>query len=316
MPKLLLLLLTFSLPQLASGQAPNFFVDGSRWVYSTSESSEPNQQSVSSWVEQNTIQGDTIIGGMLYWKLFTIYHTETTVDPPGPQPPLNILSQSSVGPSFIRYDGSQKRVYYRPSVDSTEKIIYDFNLQVGDILPLQESISFGVKLVDSIETVPLFGTTLKKFYTTEGLGGAIYQENYILEGMGGSNGLTYFQPMYVLVSGGIFTTQLVCFQNGDDTYAPLTGECPLLELVSTKDKADESLTVLVSPNPTQGDFSVSVAEGLLGANFMVTDCLGRRVQSSVLGEQVSFASLPTPGIYFWQIEKQGRLVGSGKIVVE
>jgi hypothetical protein len=313
MPKLLLLLLTFSLPQLASGQAPNFFVDGSRWVYNTSESWEPNQPSTNAYTEQNMIQGDTLINGVVYGKLYTIYQSSTTIYLPWPQPPVTTTSQGQAGPSFIRFDSVQNKVFFLPNVDSTEFVIYDFNLQVGDLTPMQPSI-FQAGMVDSIENVSLFGSTLKKFYTTGPE--AVYEQNYILEGIGGSNGLTYFQPMYLVVSGGIFTTQLVCFQNGDNTYAPLTGECPLLELVSTKDKADESLTVLVSPNPTQGDFSVSVAEELLGANFMVTDCLGRRVQSSFLGEQVSFASLPTPGIYFWQIEKQGRLVGSGKIVVK
>lgn len=313
MPKLLLFLLTFSLPQLASGQAPNFFVDGSRWVYNTWESWEPGQQFSSAETEQNMIQGDTTIGGVLYGKLYTVVNFTTTINLPWPEPDTIITGQYQAGPSFIRYDSVQNKVFYLPNVDSTELEIYDFNLQVGELLPMQPSI-FQAGMVDSIENVSLFGTTLKKYYTTPDMSGAQYQDNYILEGIGGSNGLTYFQPMYSVVSGGIFTTQLVCFQNGDDTYAPLTGECPLLELVSTKDKLDELLTVLVSPNPTQGDFSVLVAEGLLGANFMVTDCLGRRVQSSVLGESVSFATLPAPGIYFWQIEKQGRLVGAGKIV--
>lgn len=314
MPKLLLLI-SFLLPQFSRAQAPHFFVDGSRWVYQTSESWEPGQQFLSSQTEQNTIQGDTMIGGVLYGKLYTIYHFETTIYLPWPQTPVYTTGQSQAGPAFIRFDSVQNKVFYLPKADTTEQVIYDFNLQVGDLTPMQSDI-FQTGIVDSIETVSLFGSSLKKFYTTADMGGAQYPENYILEGIGGSNGLTYFQPKYVLVSGGIFTTQLVCFQHGDDIYAPLTGECPFLELVSTQDKADETLSVLVSPNPTQGAFSVSVAEGLYGANFRVSDCLGRRVQSSVLGDQVSFATLPAPGIYFWQIEKQGRLVKTGKIVVE
>ncbi len=103
MPKLLLLI-SFLLPQFASAQAPNFFLDGSRWVYQTSESWEPGQQFLSSQMEQNTIQGDTMIGGVLYGKLYTTYHFGTTIFLPWPQPPIFTTGQGQAGPTFIRYD--------------------------------------------------------------------------------------------------------------------------------------------------------------------------------------------------------------------
>ncbi len=55
MLKLLLLPILFSFPSFLSGQAPDFFVEGSRWVYQTSESWEPGQPLVHDWLVKHCI---------------------------------------------------------------------------------------------------------------------------------------------------------------------------------------------------------------------------------------------------------------------
>jgi len=316
MIKLLLLPVLFSLASFARAQAPSFFKEGSRWVYSTTESFEPGQQFHHSWMEQNIIHGDTLMDGVLYQKLYTTFHFTTTAYMPAPFPPVISNSQDIVGPTFIRHDTFENKVYYRPGVDSTERIIYDFNLQVGDMTPMQSPIFELAGVIDSIENGSLFGSPVKKFYPA-GIGGdPFYQENYILEGVGGSNGLTYFQPVLLLVSGGIYTTSLTCFQSGDHIYSPSNSDCPFLEYVSTDQAISEAPAVSIAPNPTQGVFSLFVSEGLRNANFVVTDCLGRQVQSSILTEPSLAGQLPAPGMYFWVIEKDGRRIKTGKLICE
>jgi hypothetical protein len=288
-------------------------VEGSRWVYQTSESFEPGQTFQYSQTEQNLIHGDTLIDNVLYNKVYTTIHASSTVFLPYPQPPITTFSQGRSGPTFIRFDSAENKVYYLPSVDSSERIIYDFNLQVGDMLPMQPAL-FAPALVDSIENLSLFGIPVKKFYTTASAGGAVYEENYILEGMGGSNGLAYFQPMALVVSGGIFTTSLVCFQSGDSIYSPHNSDCPLLEVVSTTFSGEEAVSVLVSPNPTKGIFSVQVSESLQHATFVVLDGLGRKVVSQALSGPTTIGQLPRSGIYVWFLEKDGRRVGAGKLI--
>ncbi|MBC7774777.1 MAG: hypothetical protein H7246_05000 [Phycisphaerae bacterium] len=315
MLKLLLIPILFSLPSFASGQAPNFFVEGSRWVYQTSESWEPGQPFGHDWVEQNIIHGDTLIGGVLYHKVYSTIHATTTVYQPYPEPPLNLYDEYSFGPTFIRHDPVQNKVYYLPSIDSTERLIYDFNLKVGDTLPMQ-SIIFPIGVVDSIENVALFGASVKKFYTSQDQDGSVYQENYILEGMGGSNGLTFYQPVFLSVSGSVYSTNLVCFQSGDSIYSPLNGDCPFLEYVSTTHAVSEEVSVVVAPNPTQGVFTVLVGETLRNATFIATDCFGRKLQSILLTEQNTSGQLPSEGVYFWRIEKEGRVIRAGKLICE
>lgn len=313
MLKLRLLPILCLLAHWTNGQTPDFFIEGSRWVYQTSESFEPGQTFQGGQTEQYTIHGDTLIGNVVYHALFTTVHASYTAFPPYPQPPITTFSQWQSGPSFIRFDSFENKVFYRPSADSTERIIYDFNLQVGDFLPMQPAL-FSPGRVDSIENVSLFGIPVKKFYTTESSGGPIYEENYILEGMGGSNGLTYFQPMALLVSGGIFTTNLVCFQSGDSIYSPHNQGCPFLEVVSTSQPDKEAVAVRVSPNPTKGVFSVEVNEPLQHANFVVFDGLGQKAASLALTGTTTLGQLPHSGLYFWYLEKDGRRVSSGRLV--
>lgn len=313
MLKLLPISILLCIPQLSQGQTPDFFVEGSRWLYQSTESWEPGQQFSSSSLEQYQIRGDTTIGGILYQKIYSRINYSTTVFPPFPQQPITTETQAQFGPSFIRLDAPQNKVYYRPNVDSMERIIYDFNLQAGNDLPMQSDIFTG-GTIDSIENVSLFGIPVKKFYTTAYGTNASYNENYILEGMGGSNGLTYFQPVVQVVSGGIFSTNLVCFQSGDSIYAPLNGECPFLETVSTKDAGKAVPNVVVSPNPTSGAFTVVLEEALPDARFKITDCWGRIIQSSSWTGQTVYGRLPAPGLYFWHLEEDGRMVRTGKLL--
>src|SRR6187399_3319722 len=118
LPSLLVLLLS----NLCLGQTPNFFANGSRWVYDTNTDSEPGGVWDPSSEEQILIQGDTVLNGQSYHKLFTTVHRTVEVF----QPPTFYHYYDSIGPSFLRYDTTLRRVYYLPAPDSSEKLIYDF----------------------------------------------------------------------------------------------------------------------------------------------------------------------------------------------
>ncbi len=316
MDKVIVILLFMFLSNLCQGQTPNFFADGSRWVYYTRESSEPGQQTVHSSYEQIIIHGDTIIGGLPYSRLYTTRHNilEVFLDYPAPHT-LMIHSYDSIGPSFLRYDTLAKRVYYLPDIDSTERLIYDFNLQVGDTTPMQ-SITFSTTVVHSIDTVSIFGVPLKRFYVTEANQNFAEFTNYILEGIGGGNGLTSFQPLWGFLSGGSLWTEMRCFQYQDSIYAPYDGECPFIDFISAVDPISENHTLTISPNPTQGLFTVTISEELLNATCTIVDCLGRVTHSFKLTELHSTAQLSAPGLYIWRVEHDGHVIQTGKLICE
>ncbi|MBP6680265.1 MAG: T9SS type A sorting domain-containing protein [Saprospiraceae bacterium] len=315
MDKVIVILLFMFLANLCQGQTPNFFADGSRWVYHTHESSEPGQYFVHSSDEQIIIHGDTLIGALEYFKLYTTRHNiqEVFLDYPVPHT-LKIHSYDSIGPAFLRYDTLVKRVYYLPGIDSTERLIYDFNLQVGDTIPMHSSY-FTSTVIRSIDTITIFGVQVKRFLFDFPDNSFDYF-NFIVEGMGGSNGLTYFQPLYGWVSGEIYSTNINCFQYQDSIYAPYDGECPFIDFISAVEPISENHTLSISPNPTQGLFTVTISEELLNATCAIVDCLGRVTHIFKLTELNTTAQLCSPGLYFWRIEHDGHVIQTGKLICE
>jgi hypothetical protein len=309
---LFLLFTLLPMPFSVNAQSPNFFADGSRWVYHTWQNSEPGQETVFDIDEQYIIHGDTIIDSLLYAKLYTtIHHTLLVLSPP----PHDYIyhTYDSSGPTFLRYDTLLKKVFYLPGIDSTERLIYDFNLQVGDTLPMKSTEDRFVT-IDSIDTISLFGTQVKRFIP----GSDWYWDpafNYILEGMGGSNGLYYFRPQYASLSGGTEHTWLVCFQYGDQVYSQ-QGECPFIDFVSAVRPVVAQPQLSVGPNPTHGEFLISIGYELLNATFILTDYSGRVVNSFSLNELTNTSQVHLPGLYFWRIEQGGNLVSTGKLVVQ
>jgi hypothetical protein len=292
-------------------QAPNFFVDGARWVYYTWQNSEPGQETVF-WIdEQNIIHGDTIIDSLLYLKLYTTTHHTLHILGAFPPHQEYYHTYDSTGPTFIRYDTLLRKVFYLPDVDSTERLIYDFNLQVGDTLPMRSTEDLFVT-IDSIDTISVFGIQVRRFFP----GSHWYWDpwfNYILEGIGGSNGLFYFRPYYGSLSGGTEHTWFVCFQYADQILSQ-QGECPFIDLVAVK-PIEKQPVITIGPNPAHGEVTITIQPELLGATLVMSDYLGRKIHSVVL--QDLHTSLPAviPGLNVWHVINRGRLIKSGRLVV-
>ncbi len=308
--KAIAILLFHLLTNSSNGQPANFFADGSRWVYHTYESSEPGQEFDHFSDEQNIIHGDTVISGLRYFKLFSTFHNTLVVNI---FPPIMIDSYDSVGPTFLRYDTLQHSVYYIPAIDSTEKLIYNFNLEVGDTTPMQ-SPAFPT-IISSIDTVTLFGVALRRFFVGEANPPWADTRNIIIEGIGGSNGLTYYQPEWDVVSGGYYGTRFTCFQYGDSIYSPFNSPCPFIDFVSASNPIDDEFNLTIGPNPTKDIFFLTIPEELLNSTFTIIDYLGRVIQSFKLTEVNSTAQLNIPGIYFWNVVQDGRLMSKGKLIV-
>ena len=313
----ILIILPFLLPTIIiKGQTPSFFTDGSRWVHHTHESWEPGQQLLHNTEEQNIIHGDTVIAGVTYQKLYTTYHYILVINLEYPHPhTIYQHSYDSIGPSFVRHDTLANRVFFLPAVDSTERLIYDFTLEVGDTTPMQAEI-FSTSIIGKIDTVSLFGGSLKRFFVIDAIYGMIDQQNYILEGIGGSNGLTFFRPEIPTLGGGVFLTNLICFQYQDNTYAPWDGECPFIDFINATHDAREGFTLTVGPNPTRSELAITISDELFNSTFMLVDILGRVIQSKKLHDVLTTVYLTSPGIYFWHVMKDGHSFRTGKVVCE
>ncbi len=98
-----------------------------------------------------------------------------------------------------------------------------------------------------------------------------------------------------------------------------TGQPPCVP-TATKDTEVGQAAVKVYPNPATSEVTVSLPVPLpKPSTWHLLDPLGREVRRVVLsaGQQaveVGLAGVP-PGMYFWNVESEGRPVGSGKLII-
>lgn len=312
-------LLTYTLTCLilcASAQNNHYFIDNARWVYQTVESYEPGQIFMYSGVEENTILGDTILDGTLYKKLYKRFIHYNSTKPPFPHQGTNTTTYEKRGPTFLRYDSSANKVYYREHADSLETLIYNFNLAIGDTINLRSEYFIGND-VKRIDTIPLFEGFHKLFI----LDTFDYPyRNGIISGFGGLNGLTHNHPAFGSVSGGIPMTDLLCFEFNDSTYLSPWATHMQIPCPSRTDFVSSATDIkkdglVVFPNPNTGSFSIKIPEELVGSSFFIYHKTGAVVYSSEIAQSLFNVEIPLAGLYFWRIITNTGRSHIGKILV-
>jgi len=108
------------------GQESHYFLDNARWVYQTVESYEPGQASIYSGLEENIIDGDTILNGVVYNKLFKRFTHSNTIMQPFPNQGITTFSYESKGPMFIRFKAIENKVFLKETADSSEGAIWGY----------------------------------------------------------------------------------------------------------------------------------------------------------------------------------------------
>lgn len=291
-------------------QALNYFVDGSRWVYQTTESTEPNMQFITNWTEQFEIQGDTILNLVNYKKLYNRKIIQTIVFP-GTSNQYYLDSYDS-SLQYIRYDSTFDRVYYRTDTSTSELLAYSFNPGLGDTM--NGIYSTWYFIVDSIEPINIFGVQDSKYYLSfpPVLPGVVNEENYLLNGIGGSNGLLEFHPVEIVVSGGIFMTRLVCFQYLDSVLlGNYQSDCPYINFPNSITDAGKLVRPLIYPDPFSDYFTIQLSRFIENGHVDVFDTMGKLVYSDELNGKIKSVQCTLPhGIYFVKI------VGSGVYFTE
>jgi hypothetical protein len=312
-------LLTFILVCLghwSSAQQNHYFKDNARWVYQTEESYEPGQIFMYSGVEENTILGDTILDGTQFKKLYKRFIHYNSTKPPFPHQGTTTTSYEKRGPTFIRYDSSENKVFYRENAESSEVVIYNFNATVGDSIALSTEYYNGNKVL-RIDAISLFGTQHLLYVLDTNY---IPVRNGIIEGVGGLNGLTYNQPAFGALGGGILMTDLVCFEFNDSTYfspwashnqIPCSSGSDFLS--SASDIKKDGLVVF--PNPNSGSFTLKIPEELVGSSFFIYNETGTVIYTSEITQLQFNVEIPLTGLYFWRMITNTGRSHNGKILV-
>lgn len=239
------------------------------------------------------ITGDTIINSLTYHKLQMIgYH--------GPYQPSFCL-QVSYRYNFyfgaFRNDSLNKRVYFIPSIDTTEHLLYDFDISLGDTLRGW----YGNYFLDSNLVVInrdsfLLNGTYRKFYTLKDCGNSILDSVVVIEGIGSNRGLIPFYNCDPHLGPQI----LHCVkENGITTYSDPFLSC---NIITSVEEAYSDSYINIYPNPSSDLIHIESEETIKEVSLY--NLQGQEIPI-ILKRDQSIQLPELPGLYLLKIQMQG-----------
>jgi hypothetical protein len=198
--------------------------------------------------------GDTIINTQTYVK---IKKTEI--------PAINNVNVYPTYTGAIRQDTLNKKIYVILTDSTTERILYDFSLQVGDTLNsvlhdlANDCVGFNVETVSSIDSILINGNYHKIFYIQ---GSCSDMSLGYIEGIGSSYGLIFPNRLDEKES------HLSCTKvNGQTYYPSSTSSC---DLVTSLTNLDADMAIDVYPNPSYNEINIIIPNAEKSTTNIIT----------------------------------------------
>ncbi len=260
------------------------------------------------------ISGDTAIGTNLYKKLYSTGIVVQYISGPFTCPGWcgNNFQYSYFNDVYtggLRQDISNKKVYFIPPGAMQDTLLYDFNLNVGDLLPpsYNNTPLTSNNYVESIDSV-LIGNNYHKCFKISSHGNHNYVS--IIEGIGSTYGL-----LWRLETPFEAFNDLTCVSINALTVFPDTlASC---SFVSTVKKTQNDPALLFYPNPFHSEATLLIDESYENSQLLIYNVIGEYLRRQVIhGKSTTLNRDQLPnGIYFFQIRKQNGQIISGKFLV-
>jgi len=235
---------------------------------------------------------DTLIGGFTYHNIFI----------------PSIISHSSnpcnSGGIFIGYQGSirqdtiARRVYFLQPDSTNEKLLFDFNLNIGDTVQPDSFCWPRPFIINTIDST-LIGNNYRKTWRDG-------TSNILIEGIGTGHGLLsrpcgFFEAAY----------GLQCFkQNGTTLYPDSTTAC---DIISSINNLSEENSLSVFPNPATNLLTITTTS-TQPSTIILYDIASRQLmQQKFNGSATLNIEGLAKGVYLYEVRsetgvKQGRVV--------
>jgi hypothetical protein len=211
------------------------------------------------------IDGDTLIAQVTYWKIYKtgIIYLETST-----------VSYRHQYFGAVREAGN--KVFYIEKNKSTEQLLYDYNLNVGDVIT-------GLVAKDhQVDSIGLLDDGRKVFYLSKSMLHAMDQ--IIVEGIGSSGGYFNEPPVGHYMFNDSY---LVCYtEDGASKFSWVDYfEIGCSDDVSVKDQEEwNNPGILVFPNPAQKTITISAKNNLSSTKFDIYTILGKQVMTGSIGK--------------------------------
>lgn len=251
------------------------------------------------------VNGDSIVDGITYKQIFRRgIFAQNWMSPP---PAIECGASDEFDDFYLLLRQEEKQMYIRAFDSGMDILLYDFDLNVGDALPMSYNNYTSDILIDSIDSL-LVGDVYRKRFHFQGL-----WASSIIEGIGSDLGL--FEPM-----GAIFECghNLDCFALDETTYYPeLDAEC---ELNVSVNEIENQINVSFFPNPVKDkvNFSFSNPVHSLKAQLFTID--GKRCESILIENSPSTYSISmdhlNTGLYLIRLVDDEAQISEFKILKE
>lgn len=208
----------------------------------------------------------------------------------------------------VREDTANRKVYFIPSSQTTETLLYDFNLQPGDSVEGYLATWAGHPFVYAIDSVQVGSGYRKRWFINQAQG------IYLIEGIGCTYGLVKSLPSE---SWDVSLINLICFQQeGQTLYPSSTTSCDVITSIGIAEAPGIEVDIL--PNPAETSFTVryNLRED---ASFRLINVSGAEAKQAALardGNSVTVHSGDLPaGIYYYVVTSDEAVIRTGKISI-
>ena len=271
--------------------------------------------------DQDSLGGDTVIGSYAYHKLYNQYARLDYCDsPPSCSPgyyPSTTTNYNYQYYGAIRQNISLKKVYIYYRQSSTEQLLYDFDLHVGNTLQATMITPANTNYVHKIDSFLVSGNYRKRFWIwyKAGTPPTSADSGYaaLIEGVGSTQGLlTSLGPPFEVTCG------LSCEKVNSNTIFPNnTTTCSSLHITGI-DKKEIKLSFKVFPIPFYSSATLQANKNLNNATLTIYNSFGQQVKQikNIYSEAIVLQrdNLPS-GLYFLQLTQDDKTIVSDKLVI-
>ena len=263
------------------------------------------------------VEGDTIINNVAYKKLL---RRELAGEHPCQSPPCFVpfIPYQVMRPrlyAILREDTTEQKVYClkensSANPDIEEFLLFDFSVNTGDTLSsfirtfiAADDLDSSYGIVDSITTETIIDKERKVINTW---------------GLIPTNGLGFFDKILLIEGIGLWAFDVPGFGEGigffprNDTFMfdYCEGDYNDCNIILSNNEIDDSINVTVSPNPTNGIFSIS-------SNKLIENVELHDMTGSIMGvftdDQIDTSSYPD-GMYLVKFLFKDETVSIKKLV--
>lgn len=286
----------FSVSSFAQGSFPT---TNAIWIQRIGQGEAPAKYTVIGLKNE-----DVVIGGKSYHKVF-LSETDATLG-----------TSSYVG--GLREDISARRIYYYNLATSTERLLFDFSLAIGDTIytgpgGAADGIVYNVDIVN-IGGVDRTRITFRSLTSSTPWSLGEWVEGIGNTGLGGLLGSAMMQPTCDCA------TETICFSNNgvnqyhNGKYASI--DCDnVFSLTGLATLTSDG--VKISPNPAEGNVSFYLGTSRFG-RLIIADITGRVIISiDVAGQDIVEVNVKTmnAGPYVFTLYAADGTQTNGKFVV-